>query len=297
MREQRVVIAAALGSLVLIGASYWFFFVRPESRPEAARPIEPETLRLEAASGTVEVAGPDGTFRPAGAGQLLSAKDRIRTGDEGFATLKAADGSTVKLLAATEARIGELRRELKRLSLGVGMVEADVVDDPARVFELSLDEDGGKARTRGARFTASSNGQGTSAVAAHRGELILSARGKEVVIRSGEVARILPGAPPEAPQPIPATLFLKVTWPPATSTRSRVPVSGETAPGARVRIAGKWIRVDSKGAYKTEVSLPDGAHELDLHAEDVGGHITDEKSPRIVIDTRTDFKIQAPKWK
>jgi hypothetical protein len=288
---------AALVAVSGLGASYWAFFVRPENRAERAVAIEPETLLVATVTGAVEVAGPDGVWHPTHAGGKLSPHDRIRTGDDAATQLRAADGSTVKLLQGTEARVDELRRELKRLHLGVGMVEAEVSDDPARVFEVSLDDNGATARTRGAAFTASSNGSGTSAVATRRGEVILSARGKEVVIRSGQFARVTPGAAPETPQPLPASLFLKVAWPPTTSTRSKLVVAGQIAPGARVKIGAHWAKVDHKGAYRTEIEVPDGVHELQVHAVDVGGHVLDENSPKIVVDTKTDFKVQSPKWK
>lgn len=289
-----IAVAAALAG---VGLSYWVFFQRPERAPEAAAPVEPETLRVSQLTGQVEVAGESGEFRPARVGDTLSSRDRIRTGDDGAAQLLAADGSTVKLLAATDARVAELRRELKRLHLGAGMLEADVRDDPARVFEVELDDHGGAARTRGAAFTAASNGAGSAAVATRRGEVILSARGKEVVIRTGQYARLAPGAPPEPPAPVPPSLFLKVEWPPTASKKSQVTIAGVTAPGARVRVAGHYIRVDEKGSYRTEVPLADGVHQLDVRAVDVGGHVVDEKSPRILVDTKTDFTVVPPKWK
>ena len=279
-----------------LGGSYWAFFVRPELKTERAVAIEPETLLVATVTGAVEVAGPDGVWHLTHAGGKLSPRDLIRTGDDGAAQLRAADGSTVKLLPGTEARVDELRRELKRLHLGVGMVEAEVADDPSRVFEVALDDDGATARTRGAAFTASANGSGTSAVATRRGEVILSARGKEVVIRSGQFARVTPGGAPENPQPLPSSLFLKVAWPPTTSPRSKLVVAGQTAPGARVKIGSHWVKVDHKGAYRTEIEVQDGVHELQVHAVDVGGHVLDENSPKIVVDTKTDFRIHRPKW-
>jgi ferric-dicitrate binding protein FerR (iron transport regulator) len=293
----RIVIAAAVAcALAGLGVSYWAFFVR-RAGPEIAQPAAPETLRLSLVSGSVEVAGPDGAWRPAAPGTALSSRDRIRTGDDGEAQLTAADGSTVKLLAATDARVAELRRELKRLTLGAGMLEADVRDDPSRVFEVDLDGKGGAARTRGAAFTASSNGAGSAAVATRRGEVILAARGREVVIRTGQYARIAPDAAPDEPKPIPPSLFLKVDWPEGASRKPQVTVAGVTAPGARVRIEGHYLPVDEKGRYTTTVPLSDGTHELHIHAVDVAGHVVDQRSPRILVDTKTDFKVQAPNWR
>jgi hypothetical protein len=285
-------LAAALG---LFGGAYWYFFVRPETRPDTP-PAEIETLVVVQLEGGVEVAGAEGRFRSAAPGTQLSIHDRIRTDDDGKVTLRGSDGATVRLSGATEARVDDLRRELKRLALRGGMIEADVPDDPARLFELSLDDQGGAARTRGAAFTASSNGKNTT-VGARRGEVILSSHGREVVIRSGQLAYLQAGAPPEAPQPIPPSLFLKVDWPASPSRQKKLEVAGRTDPGARVQIQGKWVPVGSDGRYHEELNLSEGSHELHLRAADVGGHLVDEKSPKIVIDSRTDFTVHPPKWK
>jgi hypothetical protein len=292
-------IVVALVAVAALGASYWFFFVRPETRvgraDERAR-VAPETLAITAASGGVEVAGAEGTWRPAHPGERLSASERIRTDDEGTATLTAADGSTVQLMPGTEARIDELRRELKRLSLSRGELEAEIADNPARVFEVEVDGHGAVARTRGARFTATADGAGSAAVATRRGEVILSARGKDVVIRTGQFARVGPGGAPDGPRPLPESLFLKVQWPAATTNKPEVVVAGQASPGARVKVAGHFVRTDAEGRYRETVPLADGGHEPHVHATDLAGHVADEKSPRIVVDTKTDFTVHRPKW-
>ena len=63
--------AIALVALALLGASYWLFFVRPERAAERARAVAPETLAIGALTGGVEVAGPDGVWRPARVGERL----------------------------------------------------------------------------------------------------------------------------------------------------------------------------------------------------------------------------------
>jgi hypothetical protein len=291
-----VAAAGALALVVLVGAYLWLF-ARPEKVPEPVAPVAPESLVLATASGSVEIAGPDGVWQRAVPGRKLSLRDRVRTGDDGVAELRASDGSSVKLLEATDARVDALRRELKRVHLGAGAVEADVPDDPSRLFEVEVDEQGGVARTRGGRFTASSDGKGGAVVGAHRGEVILSAKGKEVVIRSGQFARLEPGSAPDAPAPLPSSLFLKVQWPPTLSPKSQVTVAGKTSPGARVRMGGKWISVDRDGGFRTSVELSDGPHDLKVTARDLSARAAEEKSPRIVVDTRTDFKIHPPNWK
>jgi hypothetical protein len=63
----RAALAIAAVAVVLVGASYFLFFVRPERAAEPAPPPAPETLRLAAATG-VEIAGPNGVWRAARAG-------------------------------------------------------------------------------------------------------------------------------------------------------------------------------------------------------------------------------------
>jgi hypothetical protein len=294
--KARTAVVVAVVAVALLGASYFLFFVRPERAVEPPPPPAPETLRLSAATG-VEIAGSDGVWRAASAGERLSARDRIRTDDDGAAELLAADGSSVHLGAATQARVDELRRELKRLSLGTGELSADVRDDPARVFEVALDDQGAVARTRGAAFSANSDGKGNAALATRRGEVILSARGKEVVIRSGQFARLARGEQPRDATPIPQSLFLKVTWPPTSTNRKAVTVKGVTDPNARVKVAGHYVPVEANGRYSVDIPLPDGIHRLDVQASDVAGHIVDEKSPKILVDTTTDFTVHPPNWK
>ncbi|HEX9102437.1 MAG TPA: Ig-like domain-containing protein, partial [Polyangia bacterium] len=64
-----------------------------------------------------------------------------------------------------------------------------------------------------------------------------------------------------------------------------------------VKVAGHYVRLDADGHYSATVPLSDGAHQLRVVATDLAGHVADEKSPRIVVDTRTDFKVHPPKWK
>jgi hypothetical protein len=303
-------VLALLALAAIVGASYWAFFVRPATHTEAPPAREAEGLRLVAVTGGVEVTAADGTTRPAAAGTVLGPRDRVATSDDGTAELRGADGSVVRLFGATRVRVGALRRELARLRLAQGMVEADVPDDPARIFEVELDDnadraspdggaaaDGAVARTRGARFVASANGGGSAAVASRRGEVVLSARGREVVIRAGQVARVRPNAPPDDPTAVPGSLFLKVAWPPPATSQRRVVVDGATRPGARVQVNGRYVPVDEAGRYRATLDLPDGTHPLTVKAVDVTGDVATEGGRQIVVDTKTQFKVEKPKWR
>jgi hypothetical protein len=318
-RGRLLVALSALAAVAAVGLSYWALFVRsPQTAvtapgpalpaPTAPAPAPAMTLTLSELTSPVEIAGVDGVWRTAKPGDTLTAAMRVRTGDGGAATLTAPGpdgGSTVKLRGATSVSVQSLTRELSRLSLGAGMVEADVRDDPSRLLQLDLDQPGAggqeipgaaTARTRGAAFVASSDGAGRSSVATRRGEVILSARGKEVTIHTGEFARVAPGEAPSPPSAIPPSLFLKVAWPSASSRKKEVVVSGEAAPGTRIAVEGKFIHVDPAGRYQGKLTLGDGTHELRLEATDLAGRTQRERSPPITIDSSTDFKAQKPKW-
>jgi hypothetical protein len=305
VRGRLGIAAAVIVALGSLGVSYWAFFLRADPAPIAA-PVASEPMPVPAAltiaemNAPVEIAGPDGVYRPAKVGDQLSAAMRIRTGDAGSATLRAGDGSTVKLLGATSAKVEALGRELQRLSLGEGQVEADVRDDPTRLLELDLEDtstagQSPAARTRGASFVATSDGAGRASVATRRGEVILSARGKEVTIHTGQLARIEPGREPSAPEPIPPSLFLKVAWPGASRV-PRVTVSGETSQGARVKVEGRYVKVAPDGKYRTDLDLSEGEHQLSVETTDVAGRTKSERSPPILIDSSTDFVAHPPKW-
>ena len=125
----------------------------------------------------------------------------------------------------------------------------------------------------------------------------MAARGREVVIRAGQQARVRNAQAPEAPTPIPASLFLKVNWPAALTTQRRQIVTGTTTPGARVQVNGRYVRVAKDGTYSAALDLDEGPHRLSVGAADVGGHHVDEKSPPITVDTQTNFKVSQPQWK
>jgi hypothetical protein len=57
------------------------------------------------------------------------------------------------------------------------------------------------------------------------------------------------------------------------------------------------VPVDDEGGYKTTLKVADGEHHVEVYAVDVAGRSLDETSPRIVVDTKTDFKVQPPKWR
>ncbi len=281
-----------------IGLSYYFLIARRERQSEALQHATVELLTVGAADRGVEISSGGGPWRPVRVGERVAPSDRLRTDEHGTAELRGADGSSVRVYEGTAVRVDELRRELARLAIDSGMATADIRDDPGRVFELELGDpkkQSGVARTHGATFTATV-GAGGAAVANRRGEVVLAARGREVVLRTSQYARIRPGEPPDAPTPIPDSLLLKVAWPSAIVRTPTVVVAGDTAPGARVRINGHFTAVDEKGHYQETMPLTDGPHPLSVEAVDVAGQ-RNKKEARVVVETHPDFVVHPPQWK
>ena len=128
----------------------------------------------------------------------------------------------------------------------------------------------------------------------------MSARGREVVLRSGQFTRVAPGAPPTDAAPLPPSLLLKVTWPGGEKGLVRstsTVVAGQTDPGSRIVVQGRHVAVDAEGRYRAEVTLREGENRLTVRARDPVGRQREERSPPIKVDTRTDFKVQVPKWR
>ena len=195
----------------------------PSAPPSAPARWRPRRSRSSAAAGGVEVAGADGAWRPAHAGERLTAHDRIRTDDEGDGQLRAADGSTVELSPATEARVDELRRELKRLSLARGELTAEVTRRSGARLR-------GRARRQRRRRPHARRPlhrqrrrqrQRRGGHASRRGHPRRRAARRSSSARGSSRASA-PAARPTSRAPLPQSLFLKVEWPATTTNRPEV---------------------------------------------------------------------------
>ena len=72
-------------------------------------------------------------------------------------------------------------------------------------------------------------------------------------------------------------------------------MAGQASPGARVKVAGHLRKSGRGRPLSSNGASARRRHELHVHATDVAGHVADEKSPRIVVDTKTDFHGSSPK--
>jgi len=134
------------------------------------------------------------------------------------------------------------------------------------------------------------------AVGARSGEVELKAAGKAVVLRTGQQSIVLPGAAPSDARPIPPSLFLKVDWPKEKETNRReIAVTGRTAPGAIVILAGVPTRVEKDGRFHAAVKLREGKNPLAAGCFDVGGHHAESRRDLLVDTTAPDSDISTQK--
>lgn len=265
----------------LFGAAATWFMLQgeppPPPRPASVQkaPVavpKPAELKLTQLTGTVEVKGKDGTWRPAKEGDSLTSSDGVRTQDGAYAVLVGGEYWEVKMEPGTEVEVGELSESISKVLLGSGMAHATVRGTNKHLFEVKSKKGDATARTAAGSFTIASNGEGTVAVATEEGEVELEGKGRVVIVRAGQRSVVLPGQAPSDPIAVPSSLLLKVALPTVSLVnKNKITVVGQTEPGARVEIAGHMVNTDATGRFSTQVSLNEGKNPLDVRAMAVGG--------------------------
>ena len=257
--------------------------------PDEPGMVEPPSLKIAELDGLVEIRrGAQEEWLEAREGQILDPSDSIRTAPGATAELVAGD-HLIELLPATDVRVEELTVDLSRILLGTGMVAADarLSKTDGRRLQVDVADTDVTAATDSGLFRVSSQESGLVAVGAEEGRVQVAARGSEVVLRGGEGTLIRPGEAPEKPSPLPESLLLRVAWPTETETnKTRLMVSGRTAAGALVFVAGRPVEVDERGRFRDEVALRDGRNRVGIEGMDVAGNHVASSSPVIVVDTR-----------
>lgn len=255
-------------------------------RPAQVAAPKPQELRLSQLSGTVEVKSPDGTWKPAKAGDVLKPSDGVRTQDGAYAVIVGGEYWEVKMEPGTEVEVGELSESISRLLLGSGMAHATVRKGNKHTFEVKAKKGDAAARSGGGAFSIASNGEGTVAVATEEGETELEGKGRVVIVRAGQRSVVLPGQAPTDPIAVPSSLLLKVSLPAVSLTnKTKLTVVGQTEPGARVEIGGRMVETDATGRFTTTVKLDEGKQALDVKAVSVGG-VNAQSSHSVEVDTQ-----------
>ena len=155
---------------------------------------------------------------------------------------------------------------------------------------------GAVANAHAGEFSMLSAGTQVS-VATRAGEVVLSARGRSVKIGSGQLSVVERDQPPTAPQPIPASLFLKLgAARPVVQRAKSTTVYGATTPGAIVSINGVRVNADAKGEFSTTVALKEGANNIAVESGDVLGRSEKAAWPRVTVDTSAPSAKTKVEW-
>jgi ferric-dicitrate binding protein FerR (iron transport regulator) len=182
-RRQAVPLAAA-ALVPLLAVPAWLLWPRPLPCPSAM---------LIASVATVTA--PAG--RPADPGRALLPGETVAVRG-GRAELRWQDGSSLALEDGTELRLDDAGDGSRRVALVRGRLRAEVAPQPAgRPLRLAAAQ--GEVRVLGTRFAVECDPD-TLRVAVEQGRVEVQRPGDAaaVAVAAGEVARLAPGAPPQA---------------------------------------------------------------------------------------------------
>lgn len=284
LRRERASFWAAVALLLVATAVAYRFLLGSEpgrAPPAAPAPVVvPLTVALATGEVTVVRGGVRIGLEP---GTELRPDDAIETAPGARLTL-AGGSYEVTLEEGARFDVQEITAELSRFRLGAGLVSATVQDERGRAVEIQAANDAVARTTSGAIAVARSGD--VVAVGVQRGTAEFTSAGKAVVLRQGEQSFAAKGERPSAPEPIPASLLLKVSWPSERATNQRrIVVTGRTAPGAVVVLGDERVEVQPDGRFTHVVALREGRQRLTARAHGVGGSAHAD-GPAILLDTR-----------
>lgn len=300
----------AVAIVAAVPASYWFFLrgseavvVTPPLAVLATSPdagaLLPVELRLGSISGHVQVRHGDAGWQDADGGEVLATNDGVRTDDGSYALLIGGEFWDVKMESGTEVSLGELSASISRLLLESGMAHADVHSGQHHTFEVRAAGSDAIASTDGGTFTMATNGQGTVAVATENGEVVFSAAGRVVLVRTGQRSLSNPGQPPQPPTPIPNSVLLKVNFPvKKTINTPKIMIVGNAEPGSLVEVLGHSSVTDEVGHFAVPIGLKEGRNSITVKAQSAGG-ARSTTSRTVELDTTVSGPVIDPKslWK
>lgn len=238
-------------------------------------------LVLADVQGSVAIEGP--LARPARAGERVEPRDHLRTG-EGRAVLELDGGTRIRIGPASSVVVRSVDAEGVDLEIEGGALRATVRPESAA---LAVTGGGVTVQATDADFDIGVT-EGVAVVDTLRGEVALMGvdqsrlnAGSRAVIRNRSAAI----------GPIPDDLLLAVAWPDPERTREEATtVTGRTAPGARVILAGAFgsqeVVADADGAFEARVPLSEGDNRLTVRAVDLFGQVADVQGLLQTRDTR-----------
>jgi hypothetical protein len=256
----------------------------PPHHPQAELAVPAPTLyRVAAIVGAVEALH-NGQWYVVQAGDLLPLADVIRT-NKGASALLRRGGTEIEVREDVDIRLDSLAAQMSPDRRGDARASAasasfdllrggpvlTTVDDPEQTVEIKAA--GTRAVNKGiARFVVELGAGGTVTVATAKGEVLFSAKGKEVTVPAGHESRARPGEAPEEPERIPEELLLSVIWPEIDRPDEHAQVTGKVRGSSRVKVNGVDTEVRPDGRFASTVPLTVGPNRLEVEAQDILGH-------------------------
>jgi hypothetical protein len=263
----------------------------PTTPPEPAEAVH---AAVKNAAGTVEL-GRSGSFTPLGPGSRLDKDDVIRTGPGASATVVMGEDIEIQLLAGSQVTLRELTATAARVRLENGRLGASVASQRT-VLRIESASSSAVAEARRGRLAVFTDGRGLVAVTATAGEVKLTSSGGDTVIGAGERALVVRDAAPERSK-VPASVFLKIKWPEATTAEYAVVVRGKAEVGSVVTVNGATAVVLPDGTFSARVPVTKGENPLQVMATDLAGRTASDKGSVTVVRTGPQIKVGDPIWK
>lgn len=235
--------------------------------------------------GSVERQGSGTTWVPLKPGDELSLDNAVRTGKDGSAVLDVGKDARVTIGAESQLAVSQITREVSRVRLESGRMDAVVLGDA----KLKVETKGSDAVAEAGRgaFAVLADGEGTMSVAAQEGKVLVSALNRTVEVAAGEQSVVHADLPPAPPQKIPPSLFLKVGRPTSVAQREReTVVNGKTIPGALVSVNGVKVAVSETGEFSAPVALREGRNKVVVEVVDALGRKDRDELPEITVDSK-----------
>lgn len=268
--------------------------VAPSARAEAVAPV----VKVTAVQGKVMCQTTSGVRTEVKAGDTLPPEALLVAASGATAQLDVAGIADVEVADGTEVSIGELSATLSKVSLRDGRLAA-VVHGAARRLEVDVPGASASATTNDGAFSMLASGSHLS-VATTAGQVTLAARGRAVRIGAGQLSLVdgeRGDRGPSDPQPLPASLFLKLGASRAITQREKkTTVRGTTTPGAVVSVNGVRLMANEAGEFALIVPLREGTNLLVVESRDALGRSERVTAGRVTVDSRAPESQTRVEW-
>ena len=249
---------------------------------------------VTAKNGQVQVLrAADGSVADAKVGDLLSARDALRT-EAGEADV-SVEGVRMRLHEGSRLELKQVARQSVRARVR-GSLESEV--DMRGRLDVEIENSDATAHSEGGHFFVTGDGRGVVALASVTGTVNVSGGGRSVAVKNGEVTRVSRSQPaPSKPVEALRRVLLNVQWPNQKETnKATFPIAGQVDPGSRVFVQGVPVTVEEGGSFHAEVPLKQGKQKIAVVTVDALGRRKQVESVVLRDDSIPNVKVKKRLW-